>query len=158
MPAEIQREVELDGVPSDAELRGFAAAALEGSDDSSICIRVVDEAEGRALNHRWRGKDYATNVLAFPATAPPGLPAGSVPEVLGDVVLCAPVVAREAAEQHKRLPDHWAHLVVHGVLHLRGFDHIKAGAAADMERREQEILATIGIEDPYADPRAGDAA
>lgn len=158
MPADVQRELELDGVPTDAELQRFAAAGLEGSGDASMCIRIVDEAEGRALNHRWRGKDYATNVLAFPGAAPPGLPEGSVPEVLGDIVLCAPVVAREAAEQNKRLLDHWAHLVVHGVLHLRGFDHIKAEAAAEMERREQEILASIGIEDPYADTRAGDAA
>ncbi len=151
MPVEVQREVELDGIPSDAEIEAVVAAALDDADDAAICIRVVDEAEGRVLNHRWRGKDYATNVLAFPGALPPGLPEGSGPRILGDVVLCAPVVARESAEQHKSTEHHWTHLIVHGILHLRGFDHIKADAAAEMERLERSVLETLGIPDPYAD-------
>jgi probable rRNA maturation factor len=158
MSVEIQREVELSGIPADGELRAHAEAALDDPADAGICIRIVDEAEGRSLNRRWRGKDYATNVLAFPASVPPGLPDGSAPGVMGDVVICAPVVAREAVEQHKDPVHHWAHLVVHGVLHLRGFDHIQAASAAEMEQLEREILSRLGISDPYADEAAGGAA
>jgi len=151
MRVDIQREIDFEAVPCDAELEAAARAALADPDDAALCIRIVDEAEGRALNLRWRGKDYATNVLAFPGGAPPGLPAGSVPGVLGDIVLCAPVIAREAAEQGKATTHHWSHLVVHGVLHLRGFDHIKPVAARDMEREECRILRALGIPDPYGD-------
>lgn len=154
MPVEIQRQLELDGIPDDESLRKYAEAALDQSamDNPAqveICVRVVDEAEGRALNLQWRGKDYATNVLSFPGSVPPGLPAGSVPELMGDVVVCAPVVAREAQARDKALAHHWAHLIVHGVLHLRGFDHIEQPSASLMEQREREILAGLGISDPY---------
>lgn len=138
-------------MPSDEVLVSAAVAALDDPDASAICVRIVDEAEGRALNHRWRGKDSATNVLAFPASLPPGLPEqGRAPSVLGDIVLCAPVIAREAAEQGKASQHHWAHLVVHGVLHLRGFDHIEPEAAGVMEHLEQVVLDKLGIPDPYA--------
>lgn len=157
MSVDIQREVELDGIPADCDLRAPAEAALEDPADAALCIRIVDEAEGRALNRRWRGKHYATNVLAFPAAAPPGLPAGSAPSVMGDIVVCAPVVAREAAEQRKSPWHHWAHLIVHGTLHLRGFDHIHAAEAEEMERLERDILATLGVPDPYRGDRAGGA-
>jgi len=150
MSVEIQREVDFEAMPPDEDLVAAVAAALDNSDDAAICIRIVDEAEGRALNHRWRGKDYATNVLAFPGSLPPGLPEGNAPAVFGDIVLCAPVVAREAAEQHKVAEHHWAHLVVHGVLHLRGFDHIHPEAAAAMERLERIVLEELSIPDPYA--------
>ena len=109
-------------------------------------MRIVDEAEGRALNARWRGRDYATNVLSFPAELPPGV---ALP-LLGDLVVCAPVVAREAAEQGKPEADHWAHLVIHGTLHLLGFDHESESDAVVMEGLERELLAGLGIGDPYA--------
>lgn len=156
MPVEIQRQVELDGIPDDESLRKYAEAALDQSAmdnpaQAGICIRVVDEAEGRALNLQWRGKDYATNVLSFPGSVPPGVPPGEVPEMMGDIVLCAPVVAREAQAGGKPLAHHWAHLVVHGVLHLRGFDHIEQPSASLMEQRERDLLAGLDIPDPYTD-------
>jgi probable rRNA maturation factor len=107
---------------------------------------VVDEAESRQLNHDYRHKDSPTNVLSFPA----GI---DLPEALvwGDVVVCADVVAREAAAQGKRYEDHFAHMVVHGVLHLMGYDHQTADEAAVMERLEQQILDGFGISDPYGE-------
>lgn len=151
MGVEIQRQLELDGIPDDQSLSRYAEAAMDESSRSEVCIRIVDEAEGRALNLQWRGKDYATNVLSFPGSAPPGMPGGEAPELMGDIVLCAPVVARESQARDKPVAHHWAHLVVHGVLHLRGFDHIQPPSAALMERREREILDGLGIPDPYAD-------
>jgi len=148
---EIQRQLELESIPEDHQLRGFAEAAMEDSGNGQICVRIVDEAEGRALNLNWRGRDYATNVLSFPGSVPPGLPAAWTPALMGDIVLCAPVVAREAQTQEKPLAFHWAHLIVHGVLHLRGFDHIEQRSAALMEQREREILAGLGMPDPYRD-------
>ncbi|MCU0977405.1 MAG: rRNA maturation RNase YbeY [Steroidobacteraceae bacterium] len=132
--------------PAVPSLRRWAQAALEGTRCAvSLGIRVVGAAEGRTLNRRWRGKDYATNVLSFGAEAA-GLPG---PAPLGDLVICAPVVAREAREQGKTLPAHWAHMVVHGVLHLRGHDHERAREAREMEALEVEILGRLGFGDPY---------
>lgn len=152
MSIDIQHAVSLDGVPDDADLVRYAEAALEAGASSDVCLRVVDEAESRALNHQWRGKDAPTNVLSFPAERPPGLP-DEAPhaDVAGDVVLCAPVIAREAHDQGKPLTDHWAHLVIHGILHLRGFDHIHEPQADEMEQLERELLAGLGIADPYRD-------
>jgi probable rRNA maturation factor len=124
-------------------------AALIGAgraDDAELSIRLVDAAEGRALNQRYRGKDYATNVLSFPVE----LPAGVTVPLIGDLVICAPVVAREAKEQGKSGREHWAHLTVHGVLHLMGYDHMLDMQAEVMESLECQILATLGIADPYA--------
>ena len=151
MHIDIQRELSLDGIPDDEALTRYAEAAIRDGEDAAICLRIVDEAEGRALNREWRGKDSATNVLSFPGQAPPGLPADAMPALFGDIVLCAPVIAREAAVQGKPLAHHWAHLVIHGVLHLRGFDHIEAESAAAMEALETRLLAGLGIPDPYAD-------
>jgi len=103
---------------------------------------LVDVDEGRALNSEYRGKDYATNVLSFPYETEPLL--------MGDLVLCPPVVAREAAEQGEPLAAHYAHLTVHGMLHLRGWDHENEGDAQAMEDKEREILAALGFPDPYA--------
>ncbi|MGK7296661.1 MAG: rRNA maturation RNase YbeY [Candidatus Wenzhouxiangella sp. M2_3B_020] len=150
MPVEIQRELDSDDLPEDGLLLAAVDAALDDAADAAICVRVVDEAEGRALNRQWRGKDQATNVLSFAGSAPPGLPAGSVPSLMGDIVLCAPVILREAAEQGKTASHHWMHLVVHGVLHLRGFDHIQQPAASEMEDAERRILEQLGVPDPYA--------
>lgn len=140
------------GVPAATSFRRWAAAALAGRiREADLAIRIVDEKEGRALNHHYRGKDYATNVLSFPAELPEGLPKGVKLPLLGDLVLCAPVVAREAREQGKPLNAHYAHLTVHGCLHLLGWDHEDAQEAEAMERLEREILAGLGLPDPYLD-------
>lgn len=134
------------GVPAPASFRRWAEAACQGRiKRADIAIRVVDEKEGRALNLHYRGKDYATNVLSFPAELPPGV---TLP-VLGDLVICAPVVVREAAQQGKTLAAHYAHLTIHGVLHMLGLDHENAREAEAMEAIERAILADLGFADPY---------
>lgn len=134
------------GLPSPQSFRRWAEAALAGrARKADLAIRVVDEREGRALNHHYRGKDQATNVLSFPAELPKGV---ALP-VLGDIVLCAPVIARQAKAQGKALAAHYAHLTVHGVLHLLGCNHEDPREAEAMEQIEGEILAGLGIEDPY---------
>lgn len=146
MEIEVQRVCEDAGLPGDAEFERWAEAAAHGAPaGSSLVIRIVAEAEGRELNHRYRGKEGATNVLSFPAEAPPGYDWNH----LGDLVICAPVVAREAAQQGKAVADHWAHLVVHGVLHLLGHDHHHDDEADAMEALEVRVLAGLGIADPY---------
>ena len=142
------------GLPSAGSFRKWVAAALKGRiRDADLAVRIVDTKEGRALNRHYRGKDYATNVLSFPAEVPEGLPKNVKFPLLGDLVICAPVVAREAAEQSKPLKDHYAHLTVHGVLHLLGWDHEDDKEAEAMEQLEREILADLGIADPYAGER-----
>jgi probable rRNA maturation factor len=136
------------GLPSPASFRQWVAAALHGArrrKPAEVAIRIVDTDEGRALNRDYRGKDYATNVLSFPAELPPGV---NLP-LIGDLAICAPVVAREADEQGKKPRDHWAHLTVHGTLHLLGYDHIEDAEAEAMEALETRILAGLGIADPY---------
>lgn len=151
---DIQRECPLDGQPSDADLRAWAAAALKAGGVHTpveLALRIVDEEEGRFLNHDYRGKNYATNVLSFPVELPESLLDELVFEPLGDLVVCAPVVAREAAEQGKPAAAHWAHMIVHGVLHLLDFDHIADTEAEEMEALETDILAGLGFPDPYRD-------
>jgi probable rRNA maturation factor len=131
-------------VPTQRTLRRWAGAALRGP--AAVTIRVVGTAEGRKLNRAWRGRDYATNVLSFAYGNEGG-------RLQGDLVLCAPVLTREAKEQGKRLIAHYAHLVVHGLLHLQGEDHEKRGEALRMEARERRILKTLGYADPYKDDR-----
>ena len=138
------------GIPSAVSFRKWVAAALDSRiREADLAIRIVGAKEGRALNYHFRGKDYATNVLSFPAELPEGLPKGVKLPLLGDLVICAPVVAREAKEQKKRLVEHYAHLTVHGALHLLGWDHENEADAICMEQLEREILAEMGIEDPY---------
>ena len=137
------------GLPAAVSFRRWTAAALAGAHRraaAELAIRVVGAVEGRALNRHHRSRDCATNVLAFAAELPPGL---HLP-LLGDLVICAPVVAREAREQGKPLGDHYAHLSIHGVLHLLGHDHQGAAQARRMEALETRILARLGIADPYA--------
>ena len=134
------------GVPAAVSFRKWVAAALKGRiREADLAIRIVDEREGQALNRHYRGKDYATNVLSFPAELPEGV---KLP-LLGDLVICAPVVAREAAEQGKPVAAHYAHLTVHGVLHLLGLDHEDDREAEAMEQLERDILAGLGLPDPY---------
>jgi len=124
-----------------------AAAAGAKGRHAELAIRIVGKRESRRLNAHWRGKDYATNVLSFPVE---GLPPVVRPRPLGDLVICAPVVAAEASEQGKTQAAHWAHMVVHGVLHLLGHDHEQDAEAVSMERLERRILAGLGFPDPYA--------
>lgn len=134
--------------PSEVQFRQWCELALrQRSADSELTIRLVDEAEGRELNHTWRQKDYATNVLSFPADVPDELL--DIP-LLGDLVICVPVVEREAAEQDKTPEAHWAHLVIHGCLHLLGYDHMEDDEAEEMEALERTLLAELGHPDPYA--------
>ena len=137
------------GIPAAPSFRRWAAAACQGRIlRADLAIRVVDSKEGQALNRHYRGKDYATNVLSFPAELPPGV---DMPlPLLGDLVICAPVVAREAIEQGKPVNAHYAHLTVHGVLHLLGLDHDNPLEAEAMEQFERDILAGLGFGDPYA--------
>lgn len=142
------------GLPAATSFRKWVAAALDGRiREADLAIRVVDSKEGRALNRHYRGKDYATNVLSFPADVAEGvkLPKGVKMPLLGDLVICAPVVAKEAREQGKPLNAHYAHLTVHGVLHLLGWDHEDECDAECMEKLEREILAGLGIDDPYSE-------
>lgn len=135
--------------PTEAEFRRWCELALRArTADSELTIRLVDEAEGRALNATYRHKDYATNVLSFPAEIPDGLL--DIP-LLGDLVICVPVVEREAQTQGKALSAHWAHLVIHGCLHLLGYDHLDDAEADEMEDLERQLLAELGYPDPYAD-------
>ena len=128
------------GLPSRADFVRWARAALVGGGE--ITIRLVEPNEGQALNLEYRGKDYATNVLSFPYEVEP--------VTIGDLVICPQVVAREAAEQNKPLEAHYAHLTVHGMLHLQGWDHEEDEAEAEeMENEEREILAALGYPDPY---------
>ena len=138
------------GLPAAVSFRKWVASALDSRiREADLAIRIVGTREGRALNRHYRGKDYATNVLSFPAELPEGLPAGVRLPLLGDLVLCAPVIAREAREQKKPLAAHYAHMTVHGALHLLGWDHENPHDADCMENLEREILADLGIDDPY---------
>jgi probable rRNA maturation factor len=141
------------GTPDAALMRRWAEAALQaGVREAEIGLRIVDETEGRTLNRDYRGKDYATNVLTFALNegedTPPGLP------LFGDIVIAADVVAREAAEQGKTLEAHYAHLVVHSMLHLQGFDHIEDAGAEAMESLETVIVKRLGYPDPYGEEHA----
>jgi probable rRNA maturation factor len=137
-----------DDLPLPADLERWAAAVLAGRRPTAeLSVRVVDEAEAAALNRRYRGRQGPTNVLSFPYQAAGGV---DLP-LLGDLVICAPVVAREAREQGKSLAAHWAHMVVHGTLHLLGYDHVREHEAAAMESLETQILQDLGFPDPYGD-------
>lgn len=147
---DVHYAVPLIGLPSPEQFSRWVAAALRnGPRLAQIGLRVVDEAEGRELNHGYRGKDAATNVLSFALNEGEDSPA-DLP-LFGDIVLCAPVVAREAAEQGKTLHAHYAHLTVHGVLHLCGHDHEDDSEAEAMEALETVILARLGYDNPYAE-------
>lgn len=136
------------GVPAPRSFKRWAEAACQGRiKRADIAIRIAGEKEGRALNKHYRGKDYATNVLSFPAELPEGV---SLP-LLGDLVICAPVVAAEAAAQGKPLTAHYAHLTIHGVLHLLGLDHEDEREAVAMEAIERAIMADLGFADPYSE-------
>ena len=140
----VQYACNATGLPSRPQIRAWVRAALDvdGKRGGQITIRFVDSEEGQSLNSDYRGKDYATNVLSFPYE--------TKPVVAGDLVICPAVVEREAAEQRKTLEAHYAHLIVHGVLHLQGYDHETGDEdAQQMEATERSILAQLGFADPY---------
>jgi len=139
---ELQDATRSTKVPDARRFRAWAKAALARS--AQVTVRVVGAAEGLKLNRAYRGKDYATNVLTFVYESAPRRP------LSGDIVLCAPVLAKEAREQGKALEAHYAHLTVHGLLHLQGWEHDTAGDARAMEERETRLLARLGFPDPYA--------
>lgn len=142
------------GLPAPRDFEQWVTAALQDRCDAGeLTIRIVGLAEGMNLNQTYRHRQGPTNVLSFPAETTPDI---EIP-LLGDIVICAPVVEREAREQHKTPSAHWAHLTVHGVLHLLGYDHQQAREAEVMERLEGHILAGLGITDPYAEERAARA-
>lgn len=135
-----------EGLPSEALFERWLAAVLpKFQAQSEVTIRIVDEAESHHLNLTYRGKDKPTNVLSFPFEAPPEI---ELP-LLGDLIICRQVVEQEAAEQQKTAEEHWAHMVIHGCLHLLGYDHIEDDEAEEMEGLETEILAELGYDDPY---------
>ncbi len=136
------------GLPGEAAIRRFARAALAGVRRRRVAlgVRIVHAAESAALNARYRGKRGPTNVLSFPFEAPPGTKS----DTLGDLVICAPVVRREARALGIAETAHWAHMVVHGIMHLRGYDHKNDKEAVVMERREARILRALGFPNPYA--------
>ncbi|MGD8907896.1 MAG: rRNA maturation RNase YbeY [Chromatiales bacterium] len=144
---EIQHALEEeDSLPDDESFRRWVEAALAQYPlPVELVIRLVDEEESRQLNHAYRGKESSTNVLSFPFEAPPEVPS----PLLGDLVICVPVVAREAREQGKTLESHWAHMVIHGLLHLLGYDHQNDEEAQRMESRERELLDQLQYPDPY---------
>lgn len=148
---DLQVATQAADLPSEAQFRTWCEIALrQRTADSELTIRLVDEAEGLELNHTYRQRDYATNVLSFPADVPDGML--DIP-LLGDLVICVPVVEREALEQEKSPEAHWAHLVIHGCLHLLGYDHIDDVEAEEMEALERTLLAELGHPDPYADDK-----
>ena len=141
-----QYAVDSGDLPKAADIEAWVRAALAGRrEHAQLTVRIVDNGEGTALNERWRGKQGPTNVLSFPVGGLERI----APDLLGDVVICAPVVAREAREQHKALEAHWAHMVIHGTLHLLGFDHIDEEQAREMEGIETDVLHRLGYPDPY---------
>lgn len=143
---DVQFAVEQPGLPSAEEFQAWAVAALGDRRDAELAVRVVDAGESRRLNATFRGKDASTNVLSFPAELPPGV---DLP-LLGDVVICAPLVVEEARGQGKDARAHWAHLTVHGVLHLLGHDHQSDDDAAVMEGLESRVLEALGFPDPWS--------
>lgn len=141
----------VEGLPAESDFQGWLEAVLpQFQEESEVTIRVVDEAESRMLNHTYRSKDKPTNVLSFPFEAPPGI---ELP-LLGDLIICRQVVEQEAAEQEKTLLSHWAHMVIHGSLHLLGYDHIEDDEAEEMESIETEIMLALGYDDPYISEKA----
>jgi len=152
---DVQVAANVSNGPAEADIQDWLKQVIRhvGIDTTrsiEISVRIVDEAEGRSLNKQFRGMDSATNVLSFPLleASLADLP-DEMPVALGDIVICGPVVAREASEQGKKCSDHWAHMLVHGALHLFGYDHETDAQAQEMEALEIRILALGGVENPY---------
>ncbi|OGT82326.1 MAG: rRNA maturation RNase YbeY [Gammaproteobacteria bacterium RIFCSPLOWO2_02_FULL_52_10] len=142
---EVQIACKDQDIPTAARIRNWVKMSLKGlRKRAELTVRIVNKSEGTKLNEYWRNRKGPTNVLAFPAGGQQ-----QMPELLGDIVICAPVVKKEAIQQHKVLTAHWAHMVVHGVLHLLGFEHDEKQTAAIMEAMEIRILHDLGFANPY---------
>ncbi|AUJ69135.1 MULTISPECIES: rRNA maturation RNase YbeY [Pseudoalteromonas] len=145
---DLQLVCEFENLPSEAQFQLWAEHALtQFREEAELTIRIADEHESQELNSQYRGKDKPTNVLSFPFDAPPGI---ELP-LIGDLIICPQVVYQESIEQEKTFHDHFAHMVIHGCLHLLGFDHINEQDAVEMETIEKQILASLNIADPYRD-------
>ena len=145
---DIQLATDFAEIPTAEMMQTWVDAVLKESEqDSEIVVRLVDEAESAGLNSQYRHKSGPTNVLSFPFEAPEGFET----DLLGDLVICAPLLAQEAKQQNKALFDHWAHILIHGVLHLVGYDHLQDDEAEEMEALEIKILSTLNIDNPYLD-------
>ena len=152
MNVDVQVASDAKGIPASEDIRDWVERAVQAVNpgrDADVSVRIVDEQEMQALNRNYRDQDKPTNVLAFPAGDAGFVPPGEVP-LLGDIVVCAGVVAREADEQGKPPGHHWSHMLVHGTLHLLGHDHLTDAQARAMEALERRILESLGIADPYA--------
>ncbi|MEO1888493.1 MAG: rRNA maturation RNase YbeY [Cycloclasticus sp.] len=150
MRVDVQITSDCSALPGNDALIKWADLATEQRSQAELVIRVVDEAESAELNETYRQKKGPTNVLSFPFEMPQGLPSDAITDdILGDLVICAPVVVKEAKEQGKPVLAHWAHMVVHGCLHLQGYDHINDDDAKAMEAMEIDLLSRIGITNPY---------
>ncbi|MEL7293603.1 MAG: rRNA maturation RNase YbeY [Pseudomonadota bacterium] len=137
---------EQSGLPNESDILNWLNTTIsQFQPQAEVTVRIVDEAESQQLNRDYRGKDKPTNVLSFPFESPPGVEL----DLLGDLIICRQVVEREADEQSKPLMAHWAHMVVHGSLHLLGYDHIEDDEAEEMESLETEIMQSMGFQDPY---------
>lgn len=145
----IQNQQKAIKLPSQQDLQKWAAAALSNDDEVQVTLRVVDADESQALNKEYRQKDKATNVLSFPMDMPEEFLQVLEMNLLGDLVVCASIVEQEAAQQNKTKDAHWAHMLVHGMLHLQGYDHIDDEEAEQMEALEIQILKQLGFENPY---------
>ena len=149
---DLQNPEDYANIPPEADLLHWAQAVWPGDAEAGVVVRIVNEAESQELNRAYRDKDYPTNVLSFPYDAPSIPDEDDEIEYLGDLVVCLPVVEREAAEQGKTPTQHWAHLLIHGLLHLQGYDHITDAEAEEMEGLETDILGKLGFPDPYHTP------
>lgn len=159
MPFSVEVQMALDNdvakvIPDIEQLKLWATSVIDsvGNDkekSAQMTVRIVNQEEITRLNSEYRHKDYATNVLSFPFANPPGIPEEESVNSLGDLVICASVVNREAEEQHKSMTAHWAHMVVHGTLHLLGYDHQDDEEAKAMESMEKNVLKGLGFDDPY---------
>lgn len=150
---DLQLAYEGQNIPSEAQFQLWAKTALSAfKEQAELSIRIVDNAESQELNREYRGKDKPTNVLSFPFEIPEELAhldADEIGYLIGDLIICAPVVEQEAQQQNKQPMHHWAHMVVHGCLHLLGYDHINDDEAEIMENLERDILSKLEISDPY---------
>ena len=143
---DIQRVAEQDDIPDNKLIRKWIRTVLQGQrTDAELTVRIVGSGEATRLNEQWRGKQGPTNVLSFSFEDDLGV----APDFLGDIVICAPVIHREASEQNKQLEAHWAHMIIHGTLHLLGYDHQKKAETRKMETLEINLLESLGYRNPY---------
>lgn len=150
MPVDVQMATSCSNLPEVAKLNEWVSLTIQQKETAEVLIRLVDNEESANLNETYRQKNGPTNVLSFPFECPEGLPNDVLTnDILGDLVICAPVVECEAEQQKKLLESHWAHMVIHGCLHLQGYDHIDEPDRIKMEAIEIKLLASIGIDNPY---------